>query len=576
MAGLIGALAVGGLASCASVPASPPLPPIVPLAHGPRELSDDEQIAQVMNRLTFGPRPGDFERIKQIGVDRWVGEQLVPARIDDNVPAELIASYPAEFTSDSTLVATWHYPELLRKANPLMPDSIALRQAYQARGRIVRDVINARMTRAIMSQRQLQEVMTDFWENHFSVYAGKGDLPQWIPSYDRQIRAHALGRFRDLLGVVAHSPAMLYYLDNWESRADSGYVTLGDLQGEAKAQRAYEEYEIKRRRVVVDPYGRVVATGATLRPPAPYRPPARRGRGLNENYGRELLELHTVGVNGGYTQQDVIDAARILTGWTIHDIAHDGRFQFRADMHDATPKVVLGHRFAGGRGQDEGEELLDFLARQPATARFIAYKLARRFVSDTPSVELVRSAAETFLQTDGDISAVLRTIIASPEFFSRAAYRAKVKSPVEFLASTFRALGGHADTAYAFNVVLTQLGEPVFGHIAPDGYPETGDAWINTGAILSRINFGVAVASDRVRGVSVAAWPIARDVTATPRAQQVTTVIRTILEGTASPETARVLEEGTTSTTGGPPPGNASSLAQVVGLALGTPEFQRR
>jgi uncharacterized protein (DUF1800 family) len=331
---------------------------------------------------------------------------------------------------------------------------------------------------------------------------------------------------------------------------------------------------------------------------------ALRGRGLNENFARELLELHTLGVDGGYTQRDVIEVARALTGWTMNP-RQQAEFVFRPEIHDADEKVVLGHRLAAGRGIEDGEQVLDILARHPATAHFIARKLAIRFVSDDPPPALVERAAQTFLRTDGDIREVVRTIVTSPEFFSRAAYHAKVKSPFELVASALRALGAQPDTTPRSAQVVAFLGQPIFGHQAPNGWPETGDAWMNAGAILNRINFGLALAGGRIPGASVARWPDAESLRGASREQQVDAVVRSFLGGQASPDTREILasgenplakklagsadstavpmmsadDEGAPMRRAASPfarPVQLSGLAQVVGLAIGAPEFQRR
>jgi len=342
------------------------------------------------------------------------------------------------------------------------------------------------LARAVASERQLQEVMTDFWENHFTVYAGKGITRLFIPAYDRDvIRPRAMGKFRDLLGAVAKSPAMLFYLDQFQSAADSMHPTLAAN-------------------------GRSLAARAGRRPVRPAL--AQRARGLNENYARELMELHTLGVDGGYTQADVIDVARALTGWTMQP-RQRAEFVFRPEIHDAGEKIVLGHKLAAGRGMEDGEEVLDILARDPHTARFVARKLAIRFVSDDPPAALVERAAETYRKTDGDIREVVRTIVTSPEFFSRTAYRSKVKSPFELVASALRAVGATPDTSMRSAQVVGFLGQPIFGHQAPNGWPETGDAWMNTGAILNRINFGLSLAAGRLPAAGVSRWPDAERLT---------------------------------------------------------------
>src|SRR6476620_7714727 len=270
----------------------------------------------------------------------------------------------------------------------------------------------------------------------------------------------------------------------------------------------------------------------------------RQRQGLNENYGRELLELHTLGVDGGYTQQDVINVARAFTGWTIKPPAQGGGFVFRPAVHDAGEKVVLGHRLAAGRGMEDAEDVLDILAKSPATAHFISFKLARRFVSDTPSKALVDHAAQVYLKTDGDIREVLRAIITSPEFFSQQAFRSKVKSPFEVVVSAMRALDATPDTTPRTAQVIAYLGQPIFGHQAPNGWPETGESWMNTGAILNRINFGMAAAAGMVPGANWRTLPTLEAVAGSSRNAQVDAVVASILNGMVSSDTRAVLVSG--------------------------------
>jgi uncharacterized protein (DUF1800 family) len=494
-----------------------------------RELTADQQVLQALNRLTFGPRPGDALAVRRMGVDRWIAEQLSPASIKDDQTTAFLTHF-------ATYVQPIAYPQRQQG------DTTAMREIRMQRQALGTDVEAARVARAELTSRQLDEVMTDFWENHFNVYARKGG-PElyYLADFDRlAIRPHALGKFRDLLQAVATSPAMLFYLDNWESIADSDRTTL--VQGP--------------------------------------RRPNRRVHGLNENYGRELLELHTLGVDGGYTQADVINVARAFTGWSID--RQTGTFVFRPAVHDAEAKVALGHTLPAGRGMQDGEDVLDIVAHSPATAHFIARKLCVRFVSDSPPPALVDRATETFTKTDGDIRQVVWTIVTSPEFFSRAAYRSKVKTPFEVVVSATRALDAAPDSTPRTAQMIARLGEPIFGHQAPNGYAETGESWINTGAILSRINFGLAVAADRVPGASVERWPVAVQLASLPRDAQVDGVIAALLGGDASPDTRRILLSGNhpflaaaradSSAMQAEPQG----FAQIVGLAIGAPEFQRR
>ncbi|MFL5620713.1 MAG: DUF1800 domain-containing protein [Gemmatimonadaceae bacterium] len=564
----------------------------------PREQTADQQVRHALDRLGFGPRPGDVARVRELGVDKWIALQLAPDLVRDSTTDALVASafetYHAD-TRDLVSLAQAGQQAIRQRARQAaqqgdtaskrelradaLRDDPQLREQLRRGRRVVGDVQAVKLARAVASERQLEEVMTDFWENHFSVFAGKGQTRIFIPSYDRDvIRPRALGKFRDLLGAVAESPAMLFYLDQFQSTVDSAHTPLRNAR------------------------------------PARRRP-AGRARGLNENYARELLELHTLGVDGGYSQRDVIEVARALTGWTMNPRQGAG-FVFRPEIHDADAKVVLGHRLAAGRGIEDGEEVLDIVARHPATARFIARKLAIRFVSDDPPPALVERAAATFRRTDGDIRETVRTIVTSPEFFSRAAYRAKVKSPFELVASALRAVGARPDTTPRSAQLVGFLGAPIFGHQAPNGWPETGDSWMNAGAILNRINFGLALAGGRLPGASVAQWPEAARLRSASRGQQADAVVSAFLGGQASPDTREILMTGENplatklaaqgaSTPAAPTmesndaepmtsmqenargrmnarpmplgrPVQLEGLAQVVGLAIGAPEFQRR
>lgn len=410
-----------------------------------RELSVDEQARHVLDRLAFGARPGDVARVRAAGVDAWIARQLHPERIAEDSADRLASSLTAPFVSPADVVRD--------VAGNGPGDSTARRLLRQRYAEVGRAVQTARLARAVGSERQLQETLVDLWANHFSVFAGKGPVRLYLAQYENEsIRPHVLGRFRDLLGAVAHSPAMLFYLDNWQSVADSLHPTL-----------------------------------VTLRRGGAGRP--RRPRGLNENYARELLELHTLGVDGGYTQQDVIEVARAFTGWSIAAPRDGGGFVFRPALHDAGEKHVLGHVIAAGGGESDGEHVLDILARQPATARMVATTLARRLVSDDPPASVVDRAVATYMSTDGDLRAVVRAIVTSPEFFSRAAYHAKVKSPLELVVSALRAADVAADTTPRTARAVAMLGEPLYGHQTPNGWPERSSEWLSAGAIADRVNF---------------------------------------------------------------------------------------
>lgn len=519
-----------------------------------REQTADQQVHHVLNRLSFGARPGDVDAVRAIGVDRWVAQQLDPERIPDVPTDSFLTQFRTLGKSGEQLLADYPPPGAqlakLAKSGGMLTaaDSAKLKEQGRQSYSFVGEISTMRVARAVSSERQLQEVMVDFWENHFNVFAGKDRTRYFLAEYDANtIRPNVLGKFRDLLGAVAKSPAMLYYLDNWQSVADSGRTTLTAARRAAAARTG--AVAARRAAVVKGGLGTAgVGAGATgtavMRAQAIAKLAVRR-RGLNENYARELMELHTLGVDGGYTQHDVTELARVLTGWTLSKGANGGEFMFRAEVHDADAKTIFGKHFPAGGGQEEGEAVLDMLAHSPNTARFIATKLVRRFVSDTPPTALVNRATATFRRTDGDIREVVRTIVTSPEFFAAAAYHAKVKSPFELVTSTLRAMNAPPDSSPRAVQLVSRLGAPIFGHLAPNGYPETGDAWMNTGAILNRINFGLAAAAGRVPGIKLADWPATKQLAALTKEQQVDGVIKELFGGAASPDTRDVLLTGT-------------------------------
>ena len=472
------------LALLTAVACSPVAPGGVPTrSQSRRELTASEQGAQLLNRLTFGPRPGDSAIVARDGVDRWIERQLHPESIADSALDGVLATQAVAPFSAGQLAVRYPQQDIFIRelrtqrgiaANQTFTmdadDSAAFKVINDKASALVNEYQAARMIRAQLSERQLQEVMTDFWENHFSVFVGKMPTRFSMLEYDRDvIRPRALGKFRALLGAVAHSPAMLYYLDNFQSGADSLHLTLPEYQ-------------------------QFTRTGV--------RPVVKRRGALNENYGRELLELHSLGVDGGYTQQDVINVARALTGWTLLAPREGGGFIFRPGQHDGEEKLLLGHTLKAGRGEEDGEEVLDIVARHPSTARYIALKLARRFVADTPSTALVDRAAAVFTKTDGDIREVVRAIVTSPEFFARSAFRAKVKTPFEYVASIRRAVNAPADTTPRSVQAVGRLGQPLWGHQTPNGWPDTADQWVNTGALLNRINLATQVANGGFPGIT--------------------------------------------------------------------------
>ena len=428
-------------------------------------------------------------------------------------------------------------------------------------------MVQAKLLRAIYSDRQLEEVMTDFWFNHFNVFVGKGPERLLITNYEQNvIRPHALGKFEDLLMATAKSPAMLFYLDNWMSVGPSSPQGLG---------------------IPAHPYG---PYGRSRRFPQQPRPNAKRKQasGLNENYGRELLELHTLSVNGGYSQQDVTEVAKVFTGWTIEKPNQGSGFKFEPRMHEPGPKVVLGHKIKP-KGEDEGKELLHMLATSPQTAHFISLKLAQRFVSDDPPPALVDRMAKTFEKKKGDIREVLTTLFQSPEFWAADTYRAKVKTPLEFVASAVRATGANVDDAMPLARQIGNMGMPLYAAQPPTGYSMKADTWVSSSALLTRMNFALGLTGGKVRGVKVDAVQLAGG---PPPPADATVALSTLegklLAGDVSKQThdsimAQIEAPAKNVATDGPekkgPQGNSAKppdTSTIAGLLLGSPEFQRR
>ena len=515
---------------------------------------DDKTIVHVLNRIGFGPRAGDVERVRQIGLSSYIDQQLHPERIADAGMAARLAGFDTINKSSRQLADEYFVPMLQARqqakrdagndatATPEMkdegkprrtPEQMELARKERA---VLLELGDQKILRAAYSERQLEEVMADFWFNHFNVFAGKGATQQYLTEYERDaIRPRVFGKFRDLLEATAKSPAMLFYLDNWQS-ADP------DAQNARAQARSRAGMFGRPGRPRIGARFPIPVPEMTQNPNAP----PRQKRGLNENYGRELMELHTLGVDGGYTQQDVVNVARAFTGWTIDRPRQGGGFHFDDRLHDSREKIVLGHKIKGGGGQSDGEQVLDILAKHPATARFISTKLVRRFVSDTPPPALVDRAAARFRDTDGNIREVLRTILTSPEFFAADAYRAKVKTPFEFVVSAIRATGTEVYDATTLVQAVRQLGMPLYMCQPPTGYADRADAWVNTGALLNRMNFALQLVGGRMRGVQPGSHPVG-----------------SVLANDVSPSTASTIARATDPT-------------QVAALTLGSPEFQRR
>jgi uncharacterized protein (DUF1800 family) len=522
-----------------SISAQPVAPTQAPTVGG------DRRIMHALSRLTYGARPGDVERVRAVGLSAWIDRQLRPATIDDSATERTLAELTTLRMPISE--ALREFPRPNPKLRAMIANGEMSRQEMLERypiekrpARIATELQAAKVVRAVTSERQLEEVMVDFWFNHFNVFAGKGDVRWYVSSYERDaIRPYALGRFPDLVRATAYHPAMLFYLDNWLSARPGFIVPVGPNRG--------------------------------------------RKAGLNENYARELMELHTLGVDGGYAQKDVTEVARAFTGWTINRPQTDGHFVFRPIMHDTGEKIVLGQRIPAGGARDDGERVIQILTQHPATARFIATKLVRRFVSDTPPPALVARVAGTYASTGGDIPAMLRTIFESPEFFSDEAYRAKIKKPFEFVVSAVRALGGTTDAAggMALARASAEIGEPLYRAQPPTGYADRGEVWVNAGALLARMNFALGLASGRYPHVSVALPALVAGADPRSPSAVLDRLLATLVTDEPAPATRAVLtaQLGEPQITRLSPDdrGPASTdVAKLAALVIGSPEFQRR
>ena len=645
-------------------------------ATGPfdKRLSTEQQIVHALNRLTFGPRPGDIEEVRRMGLSKWIELQLHPDRIPENPALEEklkpletlrmdlaavvreytpnqqtsmgmmgaitfpqlntllsdeqrrkvmtgtaeerseilkaldpdkrrqvlatlppnVVTYTPEFKSEAEEAQKMRQEEMrkeVRRRNPQLSDLLKPDQMMVARSgdreqltallasldpdnriqvasllspksqaeipefrregqrrrapRLVasEDSKEAKVFRAIYSSRQLEEVLVDFWFNHFNVDATKNIAQPGnnqnlghllIGSYERDaIRPHVLGHFKDLLLATARHPAMLYYMDNWESMAPGSFEVgpfapvRGNVNGVPNQ--------------IIPVFGN------------------RQAHGLNENYGREVMELHTLGVKGGFTQDDVIAVARCFTGWTVRS-PEDPGFVFAPFMHDFGEKTVLGHKIPAGGGEQDGLQVIDILAHHPSTAKFISRELARHFVADDPPQPLVDRMAQTFTKTDGDLRAVLETMFQSPEFFSEGAWEARIKSPLEMVVSTVRALGSEVTDAWTLVQKIAEMGEPLYSKLEPTGYLDTGETWLSTAGIIARINFPSALVSGQVPGVKPDAsrW----------KGMDAPAIARDLLGHDLSAQTLNAIVTGLQ--------GKDPDPSLIASLILSSPDFERR
>jgi uncharacterized protein (DUF1800 family) len=658
---------------------------------GKKPLTEDQKIIHVLSRLGFGARPGDVERVKQIGLDKYIEQQLNPSSIDDSIAESKAKSLEIFGMSTADIFAKYPNPGALLKqldggkkaqakanapdqsqpakradgnqpaAQPQDPNALTADQQRERRERLAAlykeydlrpaqqlmpQIVANRVLRDGYSERQLQEVMVDFWQNHFNVFAGKGALRWYIPSYERDVlRPNALGNFKDLLVATAKSPAMLFYLDNFESVSPNSQQP-GNRNG--NAQRVQQimrnggelppimRDRIRRQTGMTDAEieQRLRQMRTNPQPPKPQQ--QKQKRGLNENYARELMELHTLGVDGGYSQADIVEVAKCFTGWTIADprgyrkVAasmiegkddrqlerlqrmagvpdnlESGAFYFNERWHEGGTKTLLGQKINEG-GMKDGLKVIDLLVSSPATAHFIAKKLAVKFVSDNPSEAFVGRIADAFHKSGGDIKTTLRAIFTDKEFYAPENYRAKIKTPYELAISSIRALGADTTGSPAMLAMLNKLGEVPYGYQAPTGYPDKAEDWVNTGALLERFNFAIAIASNRIPGTRVDL----KNLEAGDKTGVLDKAVQQILAGEISASTRSTLlkqiEQPLPEVTAGNAPqmedadfvpaekGQGGKLApgnrqarllaptgnpdvfKVVSLVLGTPEFQRQ
>jgi uncharacterized protein (DUF1800 family) len=572
------------------------------------ELTEDEAIMHAMNRLAYGPRPGDVEYVRKLGLEKWIEQQLQPNSIDDSALDMRLQRYPTIAMSSKRLLE--EFPNADQAAKKLgitkeqyeeqqkVKQQDALAQVIvtgnqnldkaqqqlaklQGPNRILAELSMAKVDRAVYSNRQLEAVMEDFWFNHFNVFANKGDDKWLVTSYVRDtIRPHTLGKFDDLLLATARSPAMLFFLDNYLSADPAAVARNQQMKAmrQGRFQGGFAGGSMPTPGTFPGPVSSP-AGGATPNGAAATAAKNKKDGGLNENYGREVMELHTVGVDAGYTQQDVIQMAECLTGWTIHEPRKDPQFFFDEKLHGEGKKVVMGKSFNYG-GEKDGEEALKMLAHSPKTANFISLEIARHFVSDAPPPALVNRMAATFESSGGDIRNVLKTMIYSPEFWSRQAYRAKVKTPFELVAATARSMNAEVTITLPLTQWVARMGEPLFLCQPPTGYSDKAETWVNAGALLNRLNFALTFAGDKMNGATVDLKSILGDEALRDPEAALGKSIQVFLDGQIAPTTQETLEahlkDPQILQASLDDPVKEVNQGLIVGLVLGTPEFQRR
>ena len=652
-------------------------------------VDEHQRVLHALDRLTFGPRPGDEQAVAAMGVDKWIELQLHPEKTDDSAVQARLAGYrtlamssremllefppnpvakavmdgkspmprdpyrhaiytaaidrieqqplqkqneAASTTNAAVLHTSAGSPSPPANTDQLSPRTQERRDAHgivnelallppdarmqrilslpvaeqrkltqglpfekrrallagftpEQRETVLAlnnpeavinvEVQSSKLLRAVYSNRQLEEVLTDFWFNHFNVFIGKGADHYLVTAYERDvIRPHVLGKFKELLVATAQSPAMMFYLDNWQSAgpdsdAARGVPAHGPTPGMSGPP--------ARRGVM---YPAPHTQRPQQQPPNTQNNQQKHHDGINENYARELMELHTLGVNGGYTQQDVTQVARVFTGWSIDEPRQVGGFVYKPRLHEPGQKTVLGHKIKD-KGENEGIQVLEILAHHPSTARFISTELAQRFVCDDPPNALIDAMSKTYLKTDGDIRAVLESMFRSPEFWAPEAYRARVKTPFEFVVSSLRATNAEISDPQSLLATLNKMGMPLYGMQPPTGYSTRADVWVNSAALLDRMNFGITLAANRLPGTSFDLRLLLNDETmadADPYQVQLK-LERTLIAGDISKQTHETIEERIVTPQAMAQfeyPSHTADVNVIAGLLLGSPEFQRK
>ena len=571
-------------------------PSFAELPYSEHGWTEREAAAHLLSRFTYGAQPGDIDRVLELGPERWLEEQLQGKR-PDPILAQKLSKLPTAYRlSNRNLVAEYPPPPELRrlaKQNGLTnsdgrPDRRAMAQYLSDNGlkayrQIFTTLFAQKLYHARYSKNELREVLTQFWFNHFNVAASHNQAKTFLLSYERDaIRPNALGKFRNLLGATAKHPAMLLYLDNAISRAGKDSTTTFEMEMDQSPMNLKRKKRRKQRL-------------------------KRAKKGINENYARELLELHTLGVDGGYNQKDVQEVARVFTGWTVKrgrrqkafdrlsqmkGSVNQGDFYFLSAFHDAGSKSILGRIFSSGSGLDEGERVLDLLAIHPSTARHIAKKMAVRFVSDNPAEATVKELNRAFVRSGGDIRAVVRAIARSDEFWSPKARYSKIKSPFELLISAARALEADLYPTTQLYSWLGRMGQPLYNYQAPSGFPDRANYWVSSSNILNRVNFGLYAANGRIPGFRYTPEPhrnLKSVVLELMPTQNVAKVVKRLQPLYDSPDKLKLDKPGQTNirpNLGGRLPSvplllmspgpEERKTTTMIGLTLGSPEFQKR